>query len=581
MSYGPIIDTTMFVEEVMLPRTHWRQRPVAPSEFLAELPPGVSPLIGQLLWNRNITDPAHIEPFLAADYTGLHDPGLLKDMDRAVDRIRQAVAQQQTIAVYGDFDTDGVTGVVLLTQALTALGLSVVPYIPHRIAEGYGLHRAAVEQLACQAQLLITVDCGISNAAEVARAQALGLDVIVLDHHMPPPRLPSGYAVINPKRADCTYPYDMLAGVGVAYKLVQALHRAGLRLPLRGRDLLDIVALGTVTDMAPLDGENRILVKHGLEALNQRQRAGMRALLDAAAIRGPVDAHVIGFMLGPRINAAGRLDDAIRAYRLLSASSDAEARMLANELNTINQQRQLLTREVQQRARELILASGKAGQRLIILASEEFPAGIVGLVAARLVETFGRPVLLLERGLHTSRGSARSVDGFSIIDVLSEVGDLLERFGGHTMAAGFTISNARLPQFEARLQVIAARDLHDDLLTPQLLYDAELPLAGITPDLIDQLARLEPYGHGNPQPVWVSRKLRLLEVRSIGREQQHLKLRLSDGHKALDAVWWRSADRYSALRAWPRVDVAYTLACDDDLGWRRIQLVVKDIRRAE
>ncbi len=565
----------------MPPHSRWVPRPVAPQTFLRELPTDLSPLVGQLLWNRNITDPAHVEPFLSADYTTLHDAFELRDMDRAVVRIRQAVERNETVAVYGDFDTDGVTGVALLQQTLTALGLIVLPYIPRRIEEGYGLNLPAVEALACQAQLLITVDCGISNVKEIARAHALGLDVIVLDHHTPPAVLPDAYALVNPKRDGCRYPYKMLAGVGVAYKLTQALHRAGLRTGLKGRDLLDVVALGTVTDMAPLDGENRVLVKHGLVALNQSTRPGIKALIEAAAARRPLDARAIGFALGPRINAAGRLDDAIMAYNLLLAVSDVEARRLADELNAINFQRQVLTKEVQRLAYELAIASGKHQRRVIILDGAEFPAGVVGLVAGRLVEAFGRPVLLLERGETTSRGSARSIPGFSLIDALTEVGDLFDKFGGHTMAAGFTIQNGRLPELEARLQAIARRDLPDDLLTPRLQYDGELTLQQHSLELVEQIAQLEPYGHGNVEPLWVSRGLKVVDVRTLGKEQQHLKLRLFDGRSAVEALWWRSAEHRQAFAHCPRVDVAYTLSTNEYLGRRRVQLIVKEIVPAE
>lgn len=561
----------------MPPRVRWVPRTVAPSTFIYELPADVSPLVGQLLWSRNITDPAQVGSFLAADYGTLHDAFALRDMEPAVARIRQAIEQQETVAVYGDFDTDGVTGVALLKQALSALGLTVLPYIPKRLEEGYGLNLQAVEVLARQAKLLITVDCGVSNVAEIARAQALGLDVIVLDHHTPPAVLPQAYALINPKRDGCNYPYKMLAGVGVAYKLTQALHRAGLRSDLKGRDLLDVVALGTVTDMAPLDGENRVLVKHGLVALNTSERPGLNALIDAAAARRPLDARAIGYSLGPRINAAGRLDDAIMAYELLLATSDVEARRLADQLNAINLQRQTLTKDVQQAAYELAVKSGRHEQRVIILNGADFPAGVVGLVAARLVEMFGRPVLLLERGELTSRGSGRSIAGFSIIDALTEVGHLFEKFGGHTMAAGFTINNAHLPELEARLNAIAQRDLADDLLVPRLLYDAELTLGQHSLELIDQIAQLEPYGHGNPEPVWVSRSLKVIDVRTMGKDRQHLKLRLFDGQTAVDALWWRNAERIDAFARNPRVDVAYTLSTNDYLGKRRVQLIVKDI----
>lgn len=564
----------------MLPHFRWTSRATPSPAFMESLPAGISPLLGRLLWGRGITDPEAIKPFLSAHYADLHDAFLLKGMERAVARVRQAIERGERVAVYGDFDTDGVTGVTLLKQALSAVGLDVLPYIPHRISEGYGLNTAAVERLARDVKLLITVDCGISNVDEIARAQALGLDVIVLDHHTPPAVLPPAYSLVNPKLEDCPYPYKGLAGVGVAYKLVQALHRAGIRVPLRGREMLDVVAIGTVTDMMPLTGENRILVKHGLVALNETNRPGIRALLETAAVQRPVDARTIGYMLGPRINAAGRLDDAIQSYRLLLAASDAEARMLADELNEINVQRQQLTQRLVEHAQELVLSGDKGNDRIIVIHDEAFAAGVVGLVAARLVEQFARPVLVLERGAETSRGSARSVAGFSIIDVLTETGELLDKFGGHTMAAGFTIRNERLPEFEAQLQAIAARDLRQDMLTPRLQIDAELALNDISLDLIDSLALLEPFGHGNPEPLWATRDLRVVDMRTVGRMQQHLKLRLSDGRKAIDALWWRAAHHSAAIREWSKVDVAYTLSSDTYGGQRKVRLEVQDIRPA-
>jgi single-stranded-DNA-specific exonuclease len=561
-------------------RTHWVKAPVAPQEFLDALPEDIHPLVGQLLWTRGVTDPAQVESFLQANYADLHDPLLLLSMDRAVERIKQARQHKQRIAVYGDFDTDGVTGVTLLYQALTGIGFDVLPYIPKRIEEGYGLNEAAVEQLASKVGLLITVDCGISNVAEIALAQSLGLDVIVLDHHTPPATLPDAYAIVNPKQPGCRYPYKMLAGVGIAFKLVQALANAGLKSGYRGRQLLDIVALGTVADMAPLDGENRVLVKYGLEALNATERPGLRALIEVAALRGPVNCRMIGWALGPRINAAGRLDDAVRAYELLMCDNHADARDLATNLDEINARRKGITAELFERAVELARVGGKADGRLIFLDGEGFPSGVVGLVAGRLAEHFGRPVLLLERGEESSRGSARSIPGFSIIEALAECADVFTKYGGHAMAAGFTLPTERIPLLEDRLAAIALRDLTDEMLERKLVYDAELPLRSHSLHLIDQIAMLEPFGQGNAEPVWVSHDLQVLESRVMGADHQHLRLRVRDDMGGFGtAVAWNYGARAEEFCERARVDIVYSLEADEWQGRRRIQMKVKHIKR--
>ena len=567
----------------MTASARWVPRPAAPATFLQDLPRDLHPLVGRLLWNRGLTNADQVDAFLNVGMGQLHDATRMLDMDRAVERIVRAIHEHQRVAVYGDFDTDGVTGVVLLHQVLTGLGLDVVPYIPKRNSEGYGLNLAAVEQLAAKVQLLITVDCGVSNVAEIERANALGLDVIVLDHHTPPAVLPAAYAVINPKRPGCPYPYKMLAGVGVAYKLVQALGKTGLRHSFRGRDLLDMVALGTVSDMAPLDGENRVLVKFGIDAMNlETVRPGLRALIEAAGVTGPIDCRKLGFTLGPRINSAGRIDDAVRAYQLLLCDDPEAARAMADELNELNMRRRGLQAEVQERAEQLVRSSGKASGRIIVIDGEDFPAGLVGLVAGRLVETFGRPVLLLERGEDSCRGSARSIAGFSIIDALTECADLFVKYGGHAMAAGFTLQPDRLLELETRLLAIAARDLPDEALAPRVEYEAELPLASQSFELFDQMQMLEPFGQGNPEPIWAAFNMRVVEARRMGREQQHLKLRLHDGAGHFgEAVAWNQGDRMREFVGRPHVDIAFTLDVNEWQGSQRIQMKAKHVRLSQ
>jgi single-stranded-DNA-specific exonuclease len=561
----------------------WVPKPVAPPDFARRI--GRGPLLATLLYQRGLRDPDAVRAFLDAEHRGgLHDAMLMKGMPEASDRVARAIADREPIAVYGDFDPDGVTAVTLLVQAITAMGGDIRPYIPHRTREGYGLNNLAVEQLAQDGvRLLITVDCWISNVEEVARATALGLDVIVTDHHHPPDLLPEAYAVVNPKQPGCAYPYKQLVGVGIAYKLVQALVKRGLRLgELRGRDLLDVVALGTVADMGPLDGENRALVKAGLVALNATARPGLRALIEVSGLTfGKVRSSDIGYMLGPRLNAAGRLADAARAYELLLADSYVRAKVLADELNQTNRARQELTKQVQAAAKAMAEADGRSERRVVLLDSPEFQAGVVGLVAGKLADEWGRPVFLIERGDQLSRGSARSVPGFSVVDALTSCADLLARFGGHSAAAGFTIASELIPELSARLQAIAAEQLSDEMLQPSYSVDAEVGLNELSWELLNELSDLEPFGQGNPQPALMSAGLQVVDARTRGAEGQHLKLLLrKDGGMTYEAIAFRMGHLVEHLRRRPRIDVLYTLEANEWNGERKLQLNVKDLRRA-
>jgi single-stranded-DNA-specific exonuclease len=565
-------------------KKRWELRPPAPPEFLATMRDR-SPIVATLLYQRDLRDPSALAAFLSSDYkSGFHDPFLMKGMQPAAQRIAHAIAEGEPIAVYGDFDTDGVTAVTLLMQAIGAMGGDIRPYIPHRLNEGYGLNTEAIDRLIAEGvRLLITVDCGISNVREVAHARAAGLDVIVTDHHTPPAELPDALAVVNPKQPGCAYPYKQLVGVGIAYKLVQALVRLGMRLPLRGRDLLDVAALGTVTDMGPLSGENRVLVRAGLESINSTERPGLKALIVAAGLtRGKISAGDISFMLGPRLNAAGRLDDAILAYKLLLADDFAAAQQLAADLNAANRRRQELTKEVQQAALAQIRELGKDANRIVILDGAGYPAGLVGLVAAKLVEELARPVLLLERGEETSRGSARSVPGFNMIEALTECDELFVRYGGHSAAAGFTIANERLPELEQRLLRYAEARLPDQP-DPTLDIHAEAPLGALTWELHEQLAALEPFGQANPQPVLISRRVRVSGAWAKGAEGQHLKLRLDDGHggPSFDAIAFRLGHLAAHFQRPRSIDIAYTLEVNEWNGSKTLQLNVKDFRQPQ
>ncbi|GAB4536898.1 MAG: single-stranded-DNA-specific exonuclease RecJ [Anaerolineae bacterium] len=578
--------------------------------------PDLHPLIVQILHNRKIEEPDQVRDFLARRSSDDADPFRLKGMPEAVTRLHQAIEAGDLIAIYGDYDADGVTATALMTHVLKALGGKVLPYIPNRFEEGYGLNKRALTYLAGQgARVVLTVDCGVRSVQEVVHGNQLGLDIIITDHHhFVAERIPPALAIINPKQPDCDYPFDQLSGVGLAYKLAQALTCAGAQPGCQAAgipdSLLDLVALGTVADLAPLLGENRALVARGLEQLNAPQRPGLQMLMAQAGVRpGRVDASTIAFGLGPRLNAAGRLEDAQAAYELLVTEDIFRAGQLAQQLDSQNRERQSLTQAAVELARQIILDD--VSRPLYLIAHPEFNTGIVGLVSSRLTEEFYRPTLVARQGERETRGSARSIPGFHITEALDECSHLLERYGGHSAAAGFTIRNENLPEFEARLLAIAERKLADVDLVPPLEIDAELNLRGFNRRRVEDLLsaqavgraidesdvglqiilgleRLRPFGEGNPHPVFVSYGLEVKGKRQVGSDGGHLKLVLHDGRQTWDAIAFRMGDWHDRLP--PRVDVAYTLEINNwdsgpDGGARtggrqRLQLNVQDIRPA-
>ena len=535
-----------------------------------------------------------MEAFLSGE-TRPDDPFRIKGMNEAVTRIRRAIRQGERMVVYGDFDADGVTSTALLVQTLSALGGFVRPYIPHRVDEGYGLNINALAELAREGQqLIITVDCGIRSVEEVAFANRLGLDVIVTDHHSIGPQLPPALAVINPKRPDCPYPFKGLAGVGLAYKLAQALLRTHDKTPIRNGfvadlqegDLLDLVALGTVADLAPLLDENRTLVQRGLARLNRTQRPGLQAMMGVAGVApGQVTSTAIGFALGPRLNAAGRLDSAMLSYELLATDDVFKSSQLAGQLNALNARRQQVTAEAFEQAQAQIEAD-EAESFLHVAASEHFLAGIVGLVAGRLVEQYHRPTIVMELGPQQSRGSARSIAQFDITAALDRCAQegLLVRHGGHAAAAGLTVENRKLPALISRLRAIAAEELADKELRPSLLIDAEVPLGPMDFAKLGQLQEMEPTGYANPQPRLLSRRVLVRDTRKVGADGAHLKMTVSDpaaGSRAnvtFDAIAFRQGHWHGRLPA--HVDLVYTMEENIWNGTRRLQLVVEDVRAA-
>jgi single-stranded-DNA-specific exonuclease len=542
--------------------------------------------VAQVLFNRGFADPAEAERFIEGQWN-YDNPFTLKGMNEAVSRLRQAIAASEPIAIYGDFDADGVTATALMVETLKALGAHVRPYIPNRTDEGYGLNTTALDELADQGVgLVVTVDCGVRAVTEVAHAGARGLEIIITDHHSVGPKLPPAVAVINPKQPECPYPYKDLPGVGIAFKLAQALLRANAKVPISRLserlvedDLLDLVAVGTVADLAPLLQENRSLVQRGLVKINEGQRPGLCALIQSSGLRlGQVDAAAIGFGLGPRINAAGRLEGAEKAYQLMLAEYPGEADKLADELNTLNLRRQMVTAETQELARQQARNLGK-DVPLLFAASPEFLEGIVGLAAGRLCEEFYRPAVVVAVGETTSRGSARSIAEFHITEALDQCTDLLVRHGGHAAAAGFTVPNENLPELAQRLTDLAAEALSGKTLQPTLLIDAQVDLGELNREMYGWLAKLQPFGYANPEPVFLTRRLRVVDGRAVGSKRSHLKLRLSDGRTRWDAIAFGQAHWVHRLSTY--IDVAYHLELNEWNGRERLQLNVRDIRPAD
>lgn len=550
-------------------------------------------LLPALLSARGITDARQAAEFLSPSLSSLGDPFAMAGLDAAVSRITAALRHDEPIAVYGDYDVDGVSSTALLTRAFLAIGFrSVVPYIPDRHVEGYGLNVAAIDRLAdAGIRLIVAVDCGVTNHLEAAHARARGVDLIVIDHHQVQASLPDAVAVVDPQRADCRYPCKDLAAVGVAYTLLRGLARAGV--PLNGHwrenepdllDALDLVALGTVADVVALRGENRTLVTWGLHALRHSAHPGIKALVTVARTApSTLRAWHIGFLLGPRLNAAGRMASPDLAARLLLTESAAEARELAANLDRLNAERQQLLSRVLRDAEERLAAIGALDDNRCYLQIEGtgWSSGIVGLVAGRLTERYARPVLVLDRGDEWSTGSARSVEGFNIAWALGQCADLVARYGGHAKAAGLTIANDNLPALEDRLTRLAGACLTPEQLQPTLRIDLDLPPALLTDGTAEALEHLEPYGHGNPQPVLLIRGTQARHA-ACSRDGKHLLFEVPRAGRApLRAVAFRLGDRLDELRAHRHIDIAGTLTRESWRGETRLSFHVADFRPSE
>lgn len=553
-------------------RYRWNLLPLAPDRHLANIP-GAPPLLAQLLYNRGVREPSQLEPFITADKRLSGDPSLLPDMTLAVTRIYRALLSGENIAIYGDFDADGISATALLVKGLASLGGRVTPYIPHRLTEGYGLRTAALENLRNQGvSLVITVDCGITALAEVKRARRLGLDIVITDHHTPLAEIPPAVAIVNPKRADSSYPFSELTGAGVAVKLLQALLES---LGREGQldEILDLVAVGTIADMAPLSGENRYWVKQGLKLMNTSPRLGIREIIAQAGLTpGSLDAESISWIIAPRLNAAGRLAHAMSSYKLLTTDSQPEARGLAIWLEQKNEERQKLTSKALNKARAQIAAEGISP--LLIASDRDYPVGIAGLVANRLAEEFYRPSIVIRTGELVSSGSCRSIPEFNIILALNQCRQLLSQFGGHSQAAGFILPTKNLARLKQHLSELATTQLARVDLRPQLDIDAEAKLPELSGNTFNLILQLAPFGRGNPAPTFISRKVEVVDCQTMGGNGEHLRLKLRQGGVIWDGVGFRMGSYRAEIS--PHLDIVYNLEIDRWRGEERLRLNILD-----
>ncbi len=551
--------------------------PAATKRLADEL--GISPLVARILVLRGVDTSEAAQRFLHPQLSQIHDPYLMADMPAAVARIRQAVERREKILIYGDYDVDGTMAVVVLLTALRTLGASVEPYIPHRLADGYGMRVPVVEQAARDGyRVVLSVDTGIREHEVIARSRELGVDVIVTDHHQPDRSMPPAVAVLNPRRFDCAYPEKNLAGVGVAFKLAQAL--LGRRLSERvAESYLKLVAIGTVADVVPLVGENRVIARFGLAGLGASRHAGLQALLELAGLAGgEVSAGDVAFRIAPRLNAAGRMEDARQVIELFTSSDTRRAREIAERLDALNRQRQQVEDEIVKAIVAIIEKDrAKAEKYFLVFSGEGWHRGVIGIVAQRVVERYYRPAVVIGVEGGQAQGSGRSINGFNLLAALTEAGDLFERFGGHAQAAGFTLPAERLGELERRLEEYTRARLGPADLEPAQRVDAEVSLEDLTSAFFKQLQALAPFGCGNPTPVFAARGVVVAEPPRVLKEK-HLKVRLAQGDSRFDALMWRRADLAPRLVPGQRVDAAFTLEENEYQGAVSLQLMLRDLR---
>ncbi len=542
---------------------------------------GTSAIISRLLVSRGVTDPVAAKEYLNPDLSSArHDPFLMKGMEKACYRLKRARETGELVMVHGDYDVDGITSLAMLMRFLGSAGISATPYIPERQNEGYGLSLQAVEEAAGRgAGLILTADCGINAVKEVDCARSRGIDVIITDHHQPCGELPEAFSILNPKQDDCTYPEKDLAGVGVAWKLCLGLFQCIDGDGEEPNEYIDLAGLGSIADVVPVRGENRAIIHEGLRSISGGKRVGIRALKRAAALRPEeLTYRDVAFVLAPRLNAAGRLGRAEKAYRLLYTDDDGEAEEYAAWLEEENSRRRKIDSKVAEEARDVLARSFDSREDYaIVLASRKWHPGVIGIVASRIAEEYYRPAVLISVVDGVGKGSARSIPGFSIYDAISRCSSFLQGFGGHTYAAGLTIEESNIDRFREALQRVAKEELSLTALEPSLALDLEIGIESVSDALTDDLKAMEPFGPGNPDPVFCIRDLRVSGSPRVLRSNT-LKFPVRSNGVTIDVLGFGKGDYLEKLRKGSRVDIAVRIGEDKWRGERRIGMKLEDIR---
>ncbi len=562
----------------MLNKYHWNQKlfnPTVVQKLTEEA--GIEPLLAKLFLTRGISDPVEIKNFINPSLSQLHDPFLMDGMDKVVDRISEARKNNEKVTVYSDYDVDGVVCATVLTDYLRHIGLEPELYIPTREGEGYGLSDQGVDTIRdWGSTLVITWHCGISAEKEVKVLMDAGIDVIVTDHHQCPKVLPDAYAILNPCKRECSYPYKELAGAGVVFKLIQALSQK-LEEPKKFMDYLDLAALGTICDVVPLTGENRIIAKYGIERLNSTKRVGIRALIDESGISDKnLEAYHVGFMLGPRINAAGRLGSAMLAVELLSSNDKSEAATIAAKLGEENKKRQNLEKDIVDNALDKIERRGLQKDKVIVVEGEAWHQGVIGIVASRISNKFYKPCIVLSVDENEAKGSCRSIEGFNIFEALSECSELLKAHGGHAMAAGLSLEQGNINKLRIKLNKLAEKT-DADIYQRRINVDGQLSESELNIRSAYLVKSMEPFGNGNPMPNFAARNVRVVECRKIGNGK-HLKMKLSNGRTAVDAVAWNVPDAEPDMLKNRCIDALVNLDTNSWNGMTSLQLRICDIK---